>query len=73
MYITLTNSTLLTVFFSQAQSLIRNDSMHYDPSAHEEEPPDMQPGITIQHLTKIYNQVIKEDNCTLQNIIYIPM
>ena len=33
----------------------------------------MQPGITIQHLTKIYNQVIKEDSCTLQNIIYIPM
>ena len=55
--LSLTSYTLLTPFFSQAQSLIRNDPQHYDPSAHEEEPPDMQPGITIQHLTKVYNQV----------------
>ena len=64
---------LLTPFLPQAQSLIRNDSLHYDPSAHEEEPPDMQPGITIQHLTKIYNQVRRTQPhlWTLQTITYI--
>ena len=70
--ISLTSYTLLTPFLPQAQSLIRNDSLHYDPSAHEEEPPDMQPGITIQHLTKIYNQVRRTASpVNITNIAYI--
>jgi len=36
--------------------LIHNDAVGYDPSAHEE-PPDLQAGISIRSLTKIYNQV----------------
>ena len=45
------------IVFPQVQTLIRNDAMEYDPSAHEEEPPDLEAGISIRNLTKIYNQV----------------
>ena len=29
----------------------------YEPSAHEEEPDGLEAGVTIQNLTKVYNQV----------------
>ena len=41
----------------QAQQLVDSTKAEYDSTAHEEEPKDLPVGISIQNLTKIYDEV----------------
>jgi len=41
----------------QAEDLVLGETEGYDPEAHEEEPNNLSAGISIQNLTKIYDEV----------------
>jgi len=42
----------------QAKDLALGKTEGYDPEAHEEEPESLSAGISIQNLTKVYDEVI---------------
>ena len=44
-------------YWSQAQQLVQASRVDCDPSAHEDEPKDLPVGISIQNLTKVYDEV----------------
>ena len=41
----------------QAKQLVEGTKADYDTTAHEDEPKDLPVGISIQNLTKIYDEV----------------
>ena len=41
----------------QAEDLALGEAEGYDPEAHEEEPESLSAGISIQNLTKVYDEV----------------
>ena len=63
----------------QAEDLVLGKTEGYDPEAHEEEPKNMSAGISIQNLTKVYDEVnfefcvthIMTCTYTLYKIVYI--
>jgi hypothetical protein len=40
-----------------AQQLVRESKVNHDSAAHEDEPSDLPVGISIQNLTKVYDEV----------------
>ena len=66
-------STLYTLYVStmQAQQLIQSSNVGYDPTAHEDEPKKLSVGISIQNLTKIYDEVSSQ--LTLQCLFKITL
>ena len=47
------------VFVLKAKQLVGGSKVNHDTSAHEDEPKDLAVGISIQNLTKIYDEVRK--------------
>ena len=47
------------LFVLKAKQLVGGSKVDHDTSAHEDEPKDLAVGISIQNLTKIYDEVRK--------------
>lgn len=54
----------------QAEDIVHGKTKGYDPKAHEEEPRSLTAGITIQNLTKVYDEVNFEV-CVAHMYIYM--